>query len=186
MTTQITSRVLVVDDEQAIHRSYAHILTPVVAAPSDESLDRLEMELFGDMPFADYPNMAVTSCDQGEKAVELVRAATASGENFSVAFIDMRMPPGMHGIAAAVEINVIDPAIEIAFVTGYSDLSHEQIMLSFPPEKQLYFVRKPFDGNDMWDLAAGLSLTHAGREVTDASVQSVVQKYRMMSHRMVG
>ncbi len=186
MTTQIASRILVVDDEQAIHRSYAHILTPVISAPSDESLDRFEMELFGDMPFADYPHMAVTSCDQGEKAVELVRDATASGENFSVAFIDMRMPPGMHGIAAATEINIIDPAIEIAFVTGYSDLSHEQIMLSFPPGKQLYFVKKPFDGNDMWDLAAGLSLAHAGREVTDASVQSVMRKYRMMSHRMVG
>jgi len=36
-----------------------------------------------------------------------------------VAFIDMRMPPGMHGIAAAVEIHEIGPAIEIAFVTGF-------------------------------------------------------------------
>ncbi len=186
MTTQLTSRVLVVDDEQAIRRSYTHIVTPAITAPSDESLDRLEKELFGDMPFADYPHMDIAGCGQGEEAVELVRNAAASGENFAVAFIDMRMPPGMNGTAAATKINAIDPAIEIAFVTGYSDLSPEQIMLSFPPEKQLYFVTKPFDGNDMWDLAAGLCLAHAGREVTDASVQSVLTKYRMTRRRMVG
>lgn len=186
MTTQIRSRVLVVDDEQAIRNSYAHILTPVVDPVSDDALDRLEMELFGETPLTEYPYMEVTSCDQGEAAIEAVQVAVSSGNNFSVAFIDMRMPPGMHGIAAAVEIHTIDPAIEIAFVTGYSDLSHEQIMLSFPPGKQISFVKKPFNGNDMWQLAAGLSLAHAGCEVTSPDIRSVVSKYRMIPHRMVG
>ena len=183
---RLRSNILVVDDELSIRRSYAHILTPVIGVSSDKILDRLEQELFGETVQNDCPYMEIKSCDQGETAIEMVRNATAAGTNFSVVFIDMRMPPGIHGIAAAMEIHAIDPAIEIVFVTGYSDLTHEQILLSFPPGKRLYFVRKPFDGNDIWQLAAGLSLTHAGQEMSDPAIVDVVRKCRIIPHRLIG
>ena len=47
---------------------------------------------------------------------------------YAVAFIDVRMPPGMDGIEATARIWQLDPDIQIVICTAYSDHTWEQIL----------------------------------------------------------
>ncbi|GAA3269177.1 hypothetical protein GCM10020258_41510 [Sphingomonas yabuuchiae] len=62
-------------------------------------------------------------CHQGLEAVAAVERAQAEGSPFAVAFIDIRMPPGIDGRETARRIRALDPDIHIVIVTGYSDFS---------------------------------------------------------------
>lgn len=126
---------------------------------SQSVLKDLEAELFT----APRPVMSVgfeiTSHLQGADAVEAVRRTSSApkSERYSVAFVDVRMPPGINGVEAARQMHEIDPDLMIAFVTGYSDLSMREIEAQFPSDAGLYYVRKPFDAHQILSLASALS-----------------------------
>ena len=110
--TSTQHRVLIVDDEDALRRAYQDALSPMPARNSTTSA--LEAELFGaSAPENEGPRYEITSCAQGEDAVVLVQEALAAGRPFGVAFIDIRMPPGIDGVETAFRIRQIDPHVNI-------------------------------------------------------------------------
>src|SRR5690242_21900324 len=89
--TEHNRRILIVDDNRAIHDDVRKILRG-----RDSEIGELESELFGqDAP--PVVRFETSSAYQGEDAVEQVRAALAAGRPFPVAPVDMRMPPGIDG-----------------------------------------------------------------------------------------
>jgi CheY-like chemotaxis protein len=91
--TQTNRRVLIVDDNRAIHDDFRKILRPRRATPAGE----LAVELF-DAEREIAVAFELTSAYQGADAVELVRAAVVAGRPFAMAVVDMRMPPGIDGL----------------------------------------------------------------------------------------
>jgi len=92
-------RLLIVDDEQAMHDSYARSFAATRGAEED-ALGAMATELFGcDAVAAVDPveTFDCTHCHQGLDAVAAVAAALAAGAPFATAFIDIRMPPGIDG-----------------------------------------------------------------------------------------
>ena len=178
-----TYKILVVDDEDSVIRSYSSVLTTVAESSVDEKLEDLASELFGASNVEPEVSFTVSVCKQGNEAVELVEQSIAMGDDcrFAVVFIDMRMPPGIHGLEAANIIHEADPAIKIVIVTGYSDLTIDQTKASLPSTANVYYVQKPFEGNDIWVLASALSKQWGGESLTNPDEQVVLDRYTLQN-----
>jgi CheY-like chemotaxis protein len=170
-------RILVVDDNPAIHADFLKILCPASHA-QDVSLETLEASLFGSGP----GKMSAQPMQPGGSATVASRAAAARGGNdfkldfalqgrdglgavermvkrntpYALAFIDMRMPPGWDGVETAVRIYEADPAIQVVICSAYSDYSwHDVVRRLNRPALRL--LQKPFDAKDVLELAWSLT-----------------------------
>lgn len=103
------------------------------------------------------PSMEVTYLAQGEDAVSAVSEARAQGMPFQVAFIDVRMPPGIDGKETARQIRTIDPDINIVIVSAYSDHNVTDICEVAGPADKLYYISKPFAADEVIQMAKALS-----------------------------
>lgn len=157
MTWQGPTRVLVADDEPLVLETYQRILAPPAPAGPSE-LEAYGARLFGSTRQGELnASYDVTLSSQTSAAVEEVRRACEQGRPFAVAFLDVRMPPGMNGVWAAEQIRALDPHIEIVMVTGFSDVEPQDITHRVPPPHKLLYVQKPFHGREIRQFAAALS-----------------------------
>ncbi len=156
-------RIVVIDDNQAIHEDFAKIL--VKKASSASLLAALEDDLFSDDPpkpaapehGSGAMDFEVSFADQGKKGAEIVEKAMAEGAPFSVAFVDMRMPPGWDGIQTIRRLWEIDPNLQCVICTAYSDYSWEKILEELGVSDRLLLLRKPFDAAEVGQLACALT-----------------------------
>ena len=160
-------RLLIVDDEPAMHDSYRRSFAPQTP---DTTLAGLAAELFndvGDETAADAtPAFDLVHAHQGLDAVAEVEAALAQGHPFAVAFIDIRMPPGIDGKETARRIRALDPNVNIVIVTGYSDFSPIEITRVAGPADKIFYIAKPFEVAEIVQTATAL----AGRWRADAEL----------------
>ncbi len=154
-------RIIVIDDNHAIHQDFAKVLDN--RKPPSALLADLESDLFGDdaapEPERNSTPMQfdVAFADQGEKGAEIVEKAMAEGNPFSVAFVDMRMPPGWDGIQTIRRLWEIDPDLQCVICTAYSDYSWEMILDELGISDRLLLLRKPFDAAEVSQLACALT-----------------------------
>lgn len=145
-------RILVADDEQPILKAYRQVLT------ENEEEDALEAELFGAKEKAtSLPSFDICFCQQGEEVIRAVSAACEEDRPFAVAFLDVRMPPGLDGVEVARQIRVLDPQIHIVVVTGFSDLHPIEIARQVPPAEKIYYLAKPFHAMEVQQFALALT-----------------------------
>ncbi len=98
-------RILIADDEGPVRQSYQKILCPVQQDSSSlsKTLD-MAAALFSqnstDEDVIEDVDIAfdLTLCSQAEQAIEAVARSIAENAPYSVAFLDMRMPPGRAGL----------------------------------------------------------------------------------------
>ncbi|HEU5078694.1 MAG TPA: response regulator [Opitutaceae bacterium] len=150
-------RILVIDDNHAIHEDFAKILRG--RDGSQQGLDALETELFGD---AGAPKFApedyeLDSAFQGLDGVEKVRESIKAGRPYALAFVDIRMPPGIDGVETLEQLWKIDPDLQAVICTAYSDYSWEEMMARLGPTDRLLILKKPFDNIEVRQLAATLT-----------------------------
>ncbi|WP_294320661.1 EAL domain-containing protein [uncultured Sphingomonas sp.] len=149
-------RILIVDDDPAVHDSYR-----MSFAPSDDAaaLAGLAAQLFDDVaPEPARPlRLSLDHVHQGDEAVAAVERATRDDCRFAVVFIDVRMPPGIDGRETARRIRAIDPEVQIVIVTGYSDFSPAQIAQVAGPPDRLFYIAKPFTADEVVQTATALS-----------------------------
>ena len=150
-------RVLVADDEPAVRDAYEQIL--LRPDPSDETMvfRNLRDKLFTKKTANRAAIFLPEFCAGAEEAVTAVQVAIAAGEPFSVAFLDMRMPPGPDGVWAAARIRELDPAIEIVICTAYSDVDPGEIGGIVPPEEKLSYLQKPFHPHEIRQMTISLA-----------------------------
>ncbi len=94
----------------------------------------------------------VVCCDQGDKAVGIIQTALTEKRPFTIAFLDMRMPPGPNGLWTAKKIRELDPYVEIVMVSAYSDYGPEEITSLVPPAHKLFYLKKPFQIREIYYL----------------------------------
>jgi two-component system NtrC family sensor kinase len=92
MNTEKSYRILIVDDNAAIHEDFRKILG------SDSSITKLDADeaaIFGG-PSKASPSteFKLSFASQGQEALSLTQRACQAGERFSLVFMDVRMPPG--------------------------------------------------------------------------------------------
>lgn len=152
---QYKKRILLVDDNQAIHEDFKKILR----VESEElQFNEIETELFGKKEKqAKAESYVIDSAFQGEDAIETVKKSKYDNKPFCVAFIDVRMPPGIDGIITAKKIWEVDADIQIVICTAYADYSWSQIVQELGNSNNFLILKKPFDVVEIRQLAASLS-----------------------------
>ncbi|MFT5463100.1 MAG: two-component system sensor histidine kinase/response regulator [Planctomycetota bacterium] len=154
METKHNRRILVVDDQESILADYRKIFGVDESAASFRSA---RADFFGDEDEGDAAQpFIVTTANQGEEGMHLVREAVAEKQPFAMAFVDVRMPPGVDGIHAISEIWKTDPNLQIVICTAYSDYSFEEIVKRLGNTDQLLILKKPFDPVEVRQLASAM------------------------------
>jgi signal transduction histidine kinase len=149
--------VLVADDERLVLEAYRIVLEETESAGEADPIGSMEQELFGAAPqVRSAPRFAPVLCRCGEDAVEAVRAARQQGRSFPLAFLDVRMPPGIDGVEAAARIRALDPDINIVIVTAHTDTQPRAIAERVPPADKLFYVTKPFQATEVQQFAFAL------------------------------
>ena len=170
-------RILIVDDEPGMHDSYRRCFAPVGGGDS-AALDAMAAELFDDTPASgDEPvDYALTHALQGLDGVTAIEKALAAGEPYAVAFIDVRMPPGIDGKETAMRIRALDPDINLVMVTGFSDFSPIEISKVAGPADKIFYIAKPFEVAEVTQMAAALAHRwQVDRELAEARAALAAQ-----------
>ncbi|AZD30523.1 Sensory box/GGDEF family protein [Pseudomonas chlororaphis] len=149
-------RILIVDDTASIHEDFRKILA-AADAPED-SLSDAEAALFGTPVSAALEHFFLDSAFQGREALNMVQAALERNAPYAMAFIDMRMPPGWDGLETIKRLWQVDPKLQIALCTAYSDYSWEDIAKRLQLGDRLLILKKPFDAIEIRQMASALTV----------------------------
>ena len=147
-------RILVIDDNQAIHEDFRKILQ---AKAKEERFDQARAALFGDPPPSRALERFELDCvDQGPAALHLVQLARNEGRPYAVAFVDMRMPPGWDGLETIEHLWKADAELQVVICTAYSDQPWDEIKERVGQNDKLLILQKPFNGIEVSQLATAL------------------------------
>jgi len=115
-------RVLVVDDNPSIHDDFRKILSQ--PSRRNDALEQAETNLFGRESVAGTETKYdLDFAANGESAIEKVTEAENSGREFALAFVDVRMAPGIDGVETTVKLMELSKDLQIVICTAYSDYS---------------------------------------------------------------
>ena len=152
----INRRILIIDDNRAIHDDFRKILSPTRLTNS--VLNAMEDALFGNAePDIEVDAFEISSAYQGVDAVRLVSEALSAGQPFAMAFVDVRMPPGIDGVETIRSIWETAPGTQVVICSAYSDYSWEEIIAKLGQSDRLLILRKPFDTVEVQQLASNLT-----------------------------
>jgi two-component system, NtrC family, sensor kinase len=157
MISETDTRILIVDDNPAIHDDFAKILCSQDATA--DSLDDLEALLLETATAPTLPMITfeLVSATQGEDALREVIAGVAANRPFALAFVDMRMPPGWDGLETIEQIWRVDPHIQIVICSAYSDYSWSEVRARVGTSDSLLIIKKPFDSIEVAQSAHTLT-----------------------------
>src|SRR5438034_9314061 len=170
MDTTPNNRILIVDDNCAIHADFRRILG---ASPTAD-LDWAASEIFGDTA-SHTISYELSFCTQGKEAVEAVSSSVASDKTFAIAFVDMRMPPGIDGVETIARMWQADPELQAVICTAYSDQSWEQIIARLGRTDQFLVLKKPFEIIEACQIASSLARKWNLKRQTELQMQEMAR-----------
>ena len=150
-------RILIIDDNQAIHADFRKILCPTNAGHAAD-VKRLEAALFEEVRIT--PSSACFELDsafQGQEGLAMVQKAHAENRPYAMAFVDVRMPPGWDGVETIARLWEVSPDLQIVICTAYSDYTWEELRAKVGQPDSLVILKKPFDNVEVQQLAQALT-----------------------------
>lgn len=150
-------RILIIDDNPAIHQDFIKILS---VSQHSVLLDQIDAELFSDQNAPEQlalPEFKIDSANQGLEGVEMVQKAIIDKKPYALAFVDVRMPPGIDGVETIKRIWSIDPQMQIVICSAYSDYSWEDTIKVLGLNDNLLVLKKPFDIISVRQIATALT-----------------------------
>lgn len=187
MGIPINRRILIIDDNPAIHADYRKILL----ANTEEANARLaEMEnaLFGDPALGNAVTTTQFSLDsalQGEQGLAMMKRAIQQGKPYSMAFVDMRMPPGWDGLQTIQHLWKEDPTLQVVICTAYSDRSWLEICRTLGASDQLLILKKPFDSIEVLQCAHTLTEKWTLASLARMRIESLEELVRTRTREVV-
>lgn len=153
------NRILICDDNPAIHEDFRKVLCPTAVKNSTE-ISAMESDLFGDtaQPAAQEIILEydIDSAHQGQEAFAKIAKAHEDNRPYALTFMDVRMPPGWDGIETIARIWEKYPTVEVVICTAYSDYAWDDIVAKLGSTDRLLFVTKPFDAIVIKQMAHSL------------------------------
>ncbi len=148
-------RILVIDDNRAIHEDFQKIFR---GDAEGESIESAEAALFEYEPQAPPTSLfTLDSAYQGRDGLIRVEASLAAGQPYAMAFVDVRMPPGWDGIETIGHIWRADPDLQVVICTAYSDYCWEDMTRRLGRQDRWVILKKPFDNIEVLQLAGALT-----------------------------
>jgi two-component system NtrC family sensor kinase len=174
-------RILIIDDNPSIHQDFKKILA---GGEITTSLDELETAIFGDTKSRGRGEYAfeVDSASQGEEGVQRVQEAAQDGRPYALAFVDIRMPPGIDGVETTARLWQADPDLQVVLCSAYADYSWEEVAQRLGISQRLLILRKPFDNIEVRQMAHALAqkwdLARQSRRREEELAQAVKERTR--------
>lgn len=137
-------RILVVDDNPAIHQDFDKILRG--DPDDDQAMSRAERILFGDSVAAlEQPPFEIEFALQGRQGVSMAESAAGAGRPYALAFVDMRMPPGWDGLETIERLWAADPHVQVVVCSAHSDYDWDDFVERLGLTDKLLVLKKPFE-----------------------------------------
>ena len=178
MNHAVLTKVLIVDDNQAIHADFAKIFRSTHSTTDLDDLQRLTFSdpaRIGSQPATYELEFAF----QGAEALERVQTAARSKKNYALVFVDMRMPPGWDGLQTIEQLWVVDPALQVVICSAYSDYDWDYVLGRLNRPNNLLIVKKPFAAIEVLQSANALTgKWHSERELRHhlSALENTVQR----------
>jgi two-component system sensor histidine kinase/response regulator len=149
-------RILLIDDNRAIHEDFRKILITSTNLPNDLAED--EAALFGDTAVSfQLPVFEIDSAYQGQEGLDLIEKSLREDRPYALAFVDVRMPPGWDGIETTCKIWEKYPDLQVVICTAYSDYSWEEMLRTLGYSDRMVILKKPFDNIEVLQLAIAMT-----------------------------
>ena len=177
----INRRILVIDDNAAIHNDFRKVLG---ADGEDASaLAAAELAILGEAPLqAVNRGFEVDSAYQGQEGVAKIRQAVAEGRPYAMAFVDMRMPPGWDGLETIERLWGIDPEIQVVICSAHSDRDWTDVVSRLNNSDQLLVIKKPFEAVEVVQSANALTRKWQNERMVRRQVETLEQEVTARTH----
>lgn len=147
------NRVLIVDDQENIHRDFEEMLNPNIP---DSTIDDLAMAFNPDVDESFLPKFQLIHAMSGKEAYEAIKDSIRKDEPIAVAYMDVRMPPGWDGVETTRKIRELDKDIGIVIMTAYSSKPLSEIVRNIDLLHKLLYIRKPFAREEIQQMTISL------------------------------
>jgi PAS domain S-box-containing protein len=155
-TLKHTQRILVIDDNPAIHEDFRKVLGGL--PPNEPSFVEAKELLFDEAPKPVHAfEFEIDSAFQGQEGLAMVEQSIQQGRPYALAFVDVRMPPGWDGVETISHIWRQYPELQVVLCTAYSDYSWEDIIKHLGQSDSMLILKKPFDNVEVLQLAHALT-----------------------------
>jgi CheY-like chemotaxis protein len=171
----ITYKILAVDDTPTLIDAYRKVfqssatnseLSAMADAFADDPAPAAEIKA----PFDHEVTILLDCFSQGLDAVAAVEKAFLKNEPYVVAFVDMRMPPGIDGLETMKRMWMIDPHLQVVICTAHHDYELSEIRAqAIALNGSFLIIRKPFDPEEVLQSA----YTSAERAVQQRNQKAV-------------
>ncbi len=168
----LNRRVLVIDDNAAIHEDFRKVLNGLPAA-EDSVLDLLEAEILGGQTQISTPQFEVDVALQGQEGVKMAQAAVDNGHPYALAFVDMRMPPGWDGVETIEHLWKVDPSLQVVICSAHTDYEWNEVVARLHYSDQLLVLRKPFEPIEVQQCASALCQKWHNERMVRSQVKSL-------------
>ena len=165
-------RILVIDDNKEIHDDFRKVFAHA-AGVHDDDLQDLQAEFFDDSASrtpraAPCRAVCIDSAFQGSDGVAMALKAAQEGRAHTLAFVDVRMPPGIDGVQTIKQLWDELPELNCVLCTAFSDYDWEDIRQQLPHTSNLLILKKPFDPVEVLQvveaMAEKVELAQASRD----------------------
>jgi diguanylate cyclase (GGDEF)-like protein len=157
-STPPSRRILIIDDNAAIHHDFRKVLGVQADQSAQVVLDLLEADLFGtSVATAVRPNFEIDSALQGQEGVKMAAQAVADGRPYVMAFVDMRMPPGWDGLETIEHLWKTDPDVQVVICSAHTDYDWTEVVARLGHSDKLLVLRKPAEPIEVLQCATALS-----------------------------
>jgi diguanylate cyclase (GGDEF)-like protein len=151
-------RILIIDDNAAIHYDFRKVLSADADYTAKAALDCLEAGILGEPATAiDRPSFQIDSAHQGQEGVAMAHQAVIEGHPYAMAFVDMRMPPGWDGLETIEHLWAEDPDVQVVICSAHTDYDWTEVVTRLGHSHKLLVLRKPAEPIEILQCATALS-----------------------------
>ena len=149
-------RVLIVDDQDEIHIDFQEILSEKNRPAASDDLADAFLPGSSERSTTYLPSFELSHASSGDEAYQIVKAATQANRPFAVAYIDIRMPPGIDGVETIRRIREFEKNLEIVIMTAYTDKPLHEIVTNMELLHKLLYIRKPVAKEEIQQITTAL------------------------------
>jgi diguanylate cyclase len=164
-------RVLVIDDDPAIHDDFHRILGPENGV--ETTLLEAERATRG-APSA-RRCFEVDTASQGQAGVQLVQRALEGGHPYALAFVQMGGAPGGDGLETIERLWAVDPRLQVVMSSVQSNCDWAEVVTRLDHPDKLMMVKQPFDPFEVRQCASAMTRKWQNEQALRSHVESLEQ-----------
>jgi CheY-like chemotaxis protein len=150
------NRILVIDDNHAIHEHLRRILI-AVSDVADSLVEEKASSPEDRLKISDVPIFKIDSAYEGQEGLALIEKSLRENKPYALAFVDVNLPPGWDGIEATCEIWKRYPELQVIIITGYTDYSWQEMLKALGYSERMVILKKPFDSIEVLQMAVAMT-----------------------------